>query len=221
VAVYQSDAEVDEAETADARAPGPLPQVEGHDWSAQDQAAAVAWQGKILQRVAEQVQQLGWEAPEEDIQQLGQSIANELLADFADLQRMRNDQDQVHRRATLAQLRTEFGSDLGHALDAVEASLMELPDGLGEVIVQARTRSGERLLNVPGIAVWLIQKSVVGTGEHDAESAVDESSEREQILRLAEIDIDAYHRERRWGPNRDMTGAERIYQIDKKRERAA
>jgi hypothetical protein len=218
VAVYQR---VD-AEPEVTSAEGPLPQLENYDWSAEDQAGAAAWQAKICQRVAQVVRMVDWRgmSPGDAMQQLSQGIATELIADYADLQRMRNDQDQVERRGTLAGLRTEYGNDLRPVIDALEASLHSLPDQLGEVIIQARARDGRRLINIPGVASWLIQ-SAVGNGEYVEEEAIDESSEREQILKLAGSDIEAYHRERRWGPNRDQTGAERIYAIDKKRERVA
>jgi hypothetical protein len=213
-----------EAETTERieSAPGPLAEVDGHVWTELDQAGAARWHGKIVQRVGEVARQhFEWEAPDEDmLQQFGQKIANELMLDYADLLRMRVEQDRVERQQTLAQLRAEHGPDLTPLLEGVEHGLRQIPDGLGVLIIEARTRDGRRLINVPGIASW-ITRGAAQAGDYIEAETIDESSEREQILNLMREDMRAYREDRLWGANRDKTGDKRLYEIDKKRERRA
>lgn len=132
------------------------------------------WQNKIPQRVAEQIANLGWEVPEEQIHELGQAIAQELILDYNDLLRMRVEQDQVERREALARMRNEFGPDLTPVLNAIERALKAMPDGLGEELVGARTRDGKRLINRPGLGIWLAQ-SAIQSGDYIDGEVIDES----------------------------------------------
>jgi len=202
----QIDVESHLAAYEDVDAEGPLGHVEGHTHSAIEQAGAMRWEAKIIERATE----VGVS------EEAAQALANELLLDYTDLIRMRVEKDQVERRQALAQLRAEYGSDLGLVLEAVEQSLTTLPNNLGEVIVSARTRTGERLINVPGIAEWIIQ-GATHSDKYIEASAVDVSRQYEQAQALMLTDIDTFRRERKFGPDGQMTGSEFVYWVDKNR----
>jgi hypothetical protein len=206
-------------------APGPLQPVAGHDHSEIEQANASRWQAKIVQRTGEVVRQLGWEASDEHVQALGEAIATELLLDYTDLVRMMVETDRAQRHEARAELQAELGDEFPAFIEAVDNHLMDqnvFPYPLGEILVESRTRSGQRLFNIPHMLKYFyLARAAFQGGEHAEAGTVDENAELEEILKLQNSDIDAHHRERRWGPNRDMTGAERAYQILKSRELAA
>jgi hypothetical protein len=189
---------------------GPLPEVEGHQWTAQDQTGASVW----YQRIATRAMHLG--LPEED----AATLANGLMEDYA--QTYADGIVAVDRSMTKAlrsELRAEYGSDLNVNLDALRGLLKDptIFGEWGELIASARTPQGHRLINVAPIAKGLI-KLATRAGRYIAEEQVDEGSEIDELNALMAENIEEYRRGN-W-KNSGKTPSDRLYELSKKREAA-
>lgn len=235
-------ADADQAEDADAEtdpedqsAEGPLPQLQQDGralvWSRGEQQSAEWWQGRIAQRVTAHMSEILREhGVSEDgfastlANDLVERVTTGLLGDYAQLTFAKAQEALYAAQQVRAAWEAELGgsAEVDHQLNLIDAHLKDatfFPDGVGEAIIEARVGT-VKLINIPGIAQYFA-KQARRSGHHISEERADEDKERKEIIALRNTNIDAYYGERRFGPNGDMTGEQRIYQIDKKRELAA
>jgi hypothetical protein len=208
--------QTDQADYEEVQAPaeGPLPDIEGHTWSDADQVAAAWWMDRVIAR-ASQLESVS----EED----ALALAAGLSEDYAHLYGTYVvAQDREMMKSTRAALMDELGDAYHPNLGALDGLLRDqtiFQDGMGELLVTARVPGGARLINVPQVARGLM-KLATRADRYIAAEVADDTAEIDALNRLMDENIGEFQQLRRFGPNRNMTGSQRLYQLLKKREAA-
>lgn len=74
-------------------------------------------------------------------------------------QAKRYEADEEYRRQSEDELRAEFGADFRRNMNMVSGLLQGAPEGVREMLMDARTEDGTRLINSPNALRWLTQLS--------------------------------------------------------------
>lgn len=102
------------------------------------------------------------------------------------------EQDTGHKTEVEDALRTEWGPDYRANVNHVKAFLDGAPDGVGELIGNARDSEGRALLNNPNVLKWLVGTArelnpthtiVPGTGGNQVQSIEEEIGKIEKTMR--------------------------------------
>jgi len=209
--------EAEEAEGAENEvsewAPGPLPAIAGHQWTPQEQAGAQKMGDIVFDRAVA----LGIDEE--------QAAAHQLVrGDYPALRAGMIEQDREAVRSTRAELIEEYGDKAAYrtAINTMAAHLTDptfFPNGSAELVAHARLPDGNRLINHPDIARYFIKQGS-RSGRYVSEETQSYTSMKYELENLMNTDIQAFQQVRQYGPNRDMTGSELLYAINKHLERA-
>jgi hypothetical protein len=173
----------------------------------------------------EQLDQLvGWYC--RDMGQIARELSQDLSRQFAQLSAQPNfdEHDRAQAQAAKAELIDELGeAEFSRDVQIVEEHLKDpvfFPGNWGEAIVGARLADGSRLLNSP-VLFRYFARMAGRSGYYHQEELQDERAEVEKLEQQRDTNIDEHRYARMWGPDKSMTGSDRLYQLMKKREVAA
>jgi hypothetical protein len=162
-----------------------------------DQMGAVIWLGKI----AEIARDLKLS------EATTHTFARRLLDFHSEVQAEVLEQDRLQAEATKAQLAPGD-------IEAINANLRKLPDGIGETIISARLPGGARLINELPIAQHYASLEVSGEVEQEWEAG-DVASEYEELIQLMNTDIREFQQGKWRG--RNISPSDRMLEIDRNR----
>lgn len=133
--------------------------------------------------------------------------------------------DAADRETVTDALRAELGAEYKPATALMRRLLKDpehMPDGLGDLLAEARDANGRRLINNPAMARMLIQMSRDAYGDGGfitPDAAARHSTRKAEIERIRDTDIARYRSEKL--DQEYMEILEKEVQINKRRGRAA
>lgn len=190
-----------------------IPKVPGHVWTEADEPVLNSFKELAHQTMLPQSAMDG--------------IAKWYATTLAKAQEAREQQtiaiDAADRETVTDALRAELGAEYKPATALMKRLLKDpehMPDGLGDLLAEARDANGRRLINNPAMARMLIQMSRDAYGDGGfitPDAAARHSTRKAEIERIRDTDIQRYHSEKLGEEYQDIIDKELKY----KRGRAA